>query len=147
MIALKPLTTEEVLWRLRVATDSPNDAQLAKHLDIPQSTVSAWKKRGVIPYEACVKVAIERGMSLDVFIFGDILPRGSGLTPIHNELFEISWNLALKMTDSQDINVIKDKAIEVYNSRAKFAEKMRGRIEIEDLINEYKMTDSVYNSK
>lgn len=146
MSAYKPLQIDEVLHRLRLATQSENDAQLARALDIPQTTVSSWKKRGVIPYEACVRVAGERGISLDVLIFGDILPRDTGITPIHPELFDISWNLARAMMAVDDCNLIKSRAVEIYNARASTVERMRGRMTVEEWIHEFKVTDSVYIS-
>lgn len=60
-----------VLQRLREATGSDNDAELARRLGISQTTISTWRKRGIVPYEACAKVAIEKGVSLDKLIFGE----------------------------------------------------------------------------
>ncbi len=132
----------EIIDRLRFITESKNDAQLAKHLGVAQTTLSAWKTRGVIPYDACVKVAKEKGISLDVIIFGDVLPRDTGLTPIHKELFEVCWSLAQAMTP--DLNRAMSSVVDIYNKRVSFLEKLRGRITIEELIANYKMIDEVF---
>ncbi len=69
-----------VLDILKALTDAKNDAELARRLDVPQSTVSSWRKRDVIPYEACAKIAAETGTSLDWMLFGSgTRVRGAGI--------------------------------------------------------------------
>ena len=63
-------STKNVLERLRGATRTKSDTDLARALNMSQSAVSAWRTRGIVPYEACVKVAVEKGISLDELVFG-----------------------------------------------------------------------------
>jgi hypothetical protein len=70
-------SAEDVFQRLREATGSESDADLARNLEIAPTTISTWRSRDVVPYEACAKVAIEKGISLDKLIFGVTRPNDS----------------------------------------------------------------------
>ena len=71
MNAYEMPSADEVIERLKAATGSDNDAQLARSLDVPPTTVSTWRKRGVVPYEACVRVALQKNIWLDQLVFGE----------------------------------------------------------------------------
>lgn len=105
----------QVVDALRTATQSENDAQLARWLDIPQTTVSGWRKRGVIPYDACARVAEKTGVSLDGLIFGH--QRSSRLKEgtIHKGLFE--W-AALRVFEGRYVGDLEEDIndiAEIYN--------------------------------
>lgn len=60
----------DVVDRLREAVGETTDAALAKHLGLGVSTVAAWRRRGSIPFEACLQVAIEGRSTFDWLMFG-----------------------------------------------------------------------------
>lgn len=62
---------EAIIHRMQQACSSKNDNQLAKTLDISNSSIANWKARGTVPYEECNKVALKTGVSLDWLINGD----------------------------------------------------------------------------
>jgi hypothetical protein len=70
-------SAEDVFQRLREATGSESDADLARNLGIAPTTISTWRSRDVVPYEACAKVAIEKSISLDKLVFGVTRPNDS----------------------------------------------------------------------
>jgi hypothetical protein len=109
---------EEVLERLMLITDSKNDSQLAKWLEISQTTVSSWRSRNVVPYEACVKVAIKTKTSLDVIIFGEAVLNEDVPTPIEGRLFETCWRLSEAISSKSD-KPVRELAVSYYNARAK----------------------------
>ena len=58
------------LIRLKDRLGVESDAELARLLDIPASTVANWKSRGAVPLSVCVQAATEHGVSLDWLILG-----------------------------------------------------------------------------
>lgn len=58
------------LIRLKDRLGVESDAELARLLDIPASTVANWKSRGTVPLSVCVQAATEHGVSLDWLILG-----------------------------------------------------------------------------
>ena len=58
------------LSRLKDSLGVESDADLARLLDIPASTVANWKSRGAVPLAVCVQAATENGVSLDWLILG-----------------------------------------------------------------------------
>lgn len=60
----------QVVERMRLIYGVPNDQQLAKVLSRAPSTIHNWVKRGNIPIDECIKIASERGVSLDWLILG-----------------------------------------------------------------------------
>lgn len=136
------LPVEEILERLRLVMECDNDSQLARKLNIPQTTVSTWKKRNIVPYEACAKVASEKELSLDIFIFGEPIPIGNGLAPIHKQLYDACWRIAAVVSKSKS-REIKDIAVEYYNQRVNSMQKLRGSMSIEDLVYNWQVTDDL----
>ena len=47
-----------------------SDAELARVLDIPASTVANWNKRGSVPVAVCTQAAAHNNLSLDWLVFG-----------------------------------------------------------------------------
>jgi len=61
---------DSILARMREATGSKNDAQLASYLGVTRSVVSAWKTRGTIPYASCGQIHEQEGVSMDWLLTG-----------------------------------------------------------------------------
>ena len=60
----------EIITRLKDRLDVESDAKLAELLGVPPSTLANWRRRRSLPYAVCVRVAQERGISLDWLILG-----------------------------------------------------------------------------
>ena len=60
----------EIITRLKTHLDVESDAKLAEILGIPPSTLANWRRRRSLPYAVCVRIAQERGISLDWLILG-----------------------------------------------------------------------------
>lgn len=50
--------------------DAPNYAALGRALGVSRDQVSKWRNRHSRPYEECLRVAAERGVSLDWLLLG-----------------------------------------------------------------------------
>lgn len=46
------------------------DKDVAGHFGIKQASVHNWRKRGTIPYDQCVQLRLEKGVSLDWLLLG-----------------------------------------------------------------------------
>ncbi|MEP4120430.1 MAG: S24 family peptidase [Gilvibacter sp.] len=55
----------EIIDRLKSVYDAKNDKQLSDFLDLPQGTISNWKKRNTIPYKEVCKASIDKGISVN----------------------------------------------------------------------------------
>nr|WP_158608539.1 helix-turn-helix domain-containing protein [Stagnimonas aquatica] len=60
----------EVLDRLQVVLGVSSDSALARPLGVGVSTPASWRNRNSIPFDECMQVALERGVSLDYLILG-----------------------------------------------------------------------------
>ena len=60
-----------VLDRLHIALDVKNDSQLCEVTGTNRQTMGNWRSRNSVPYPLCVKVAEERGLSLDWLLTGE----------------------------------------------------------------------------
>lgn len=60
----------EVLDRMREVVGASSDAALGRELDVPQSTVSAWRQRESVPLKYCVKVSEEYSANLQWILTG-----------------------------------------------------------------------------
>lgn len=58
------------LMRLYEALGVSSDAQLARKLGIPASTISNWRSRGTVPHREALKIAEDEGFSLDWLLLG-----------------------------------------------------------------------------
>ena len=74
MIGSKPSIGGSVI-RLKEGLGVKSDAELARVLGIPASTVANWKSRGSAPVAVCLKAAADNNISLDWLIFGEEFPR------------------------------------------------------------------------
>ena len=61
--------------RLKEGLGVKSDAELARVLGIPASTVANWKSRGSVPVAVCLKAAADNNISLDWLVFGVEFPR------------------------------------------------------------------------
>ncbi|MFQ5535760.1 MAG: helix-turn-helix domain-containing protein [Sphingomonadales bacterium] len=72
------IDASKVIDRMIEAAELNNDRDLARYLDRAPSTISSWRQRGSVPYEECVRIAIECRVSLDWLVCGqeplDIYP-------------------------------------------------------------------------
>ncbi|HET8898797.1 MAG TPA: helix-turn-helix domain-containing protein [Rhodanobacteraceae bacterium] len=60
-----------VLGRLALLLGVHNDSQLAKAAGVNRQTLGSWRSRGSVSYELCIKIARERGASLDWLLTGE----------------------------------------------------------------------------
>lgn len=65
------MNTLKILERLKIVTNSTNYAELARALNIKDSTIRTWKTRGTIPYEACAIVTLNYNTNLEWLLKGD----------------------------------------------------------------------------
>lgn len=63
-------TAADVIDRLKAALHLGSDSNLSRDRGIPKTTISGWRSRDAIPYELCVQVSDETGVSLDWLLFG-----------------------------------------------------------------------------
>ena len=61
---------QNAIDRAKIALGVRTDVDLAKTLNIAQSAVAGWRKRGMVPQEQAVKIAQMTGVSLDWLILG-----------------------------------------------------------------------------
>lgn len=71
---------DAVIDRLKQTMRVQSDVDLAAALKISKSTVSTWRSRGRVPYPEVVKVAVDRGASIDWLLTGRWLDK-HGLGP------------------------------------------------------------------
>jgi hypothetical protein len=55
----EPLVASEVIDRMREALLVATDAELSEALGVSKTTVSSWRTRNSVPFEACVRAAAE----------------------------------------------------------------------------------------
>jgi len=60
-----------VLERLQTLLGVDNDSKLALALGVNRQTLGSWRTRDSVPYELCVSIAMERGVSLDWLLTED----------------------------------------------------------------------------
>lgn len=79
-------TAADVLTRLCALFRVDSDSGLATAIGVNRQTLGSWRSRGSVPYELCVKLALERGVSLDWLLTGagDML-RGAGVPGLVTE--------------------------------------------------------------
>lgn len=80
-------TLNEVLKRVAILCEAHSDAALARALSVSRQTVSTWRKRGTIPYEAITQFAHEKNVSLDYLLLG-YENDDKALIPIDERLFK-----------------------------------------------------------
>lgn len=65
-----PQSADAVIDRMRQALGPKSDADLARALGVPPSTVATWRHRNSVPYEHCVAIAANRGVNLNWLLLG-----------------------------------------------------------------------------
>ena len=61
---------QAIVQRIKEIVGADSDAELARTLGIPRSTVSNWVTRETVPYEICVELVLGRGLRLEWLILG-----------------------------------------------------------------------------
>jgi len=82
--------------RLKQATRSKTDAELAKFVGVPRPTVATWKRRGTAPQSALLHVAMKTGTRMEWLITGKGEPKDKSfvLPSIDAELLAIAIHRA-----------------------------------------------------
>lgn len=60
----------DVLDRLHIVFGVDTDSALAEVMKVNRQTLGSWRTRNRVPYEDCIKLAEERGLSLDWLLMG-----------------------------------------------------------------------------
>jgi hypothetical protein len=71
LVPLGKVPVDEILGRLRRLYKADSEVELAKILQVPQSTLSSWKQRGSIPFNLLLAQAAIQSVTLDWLIFGE----------------------------------------------------------------------------
>jgi len=66
-----PPLAADVVDRMREVVGVRLDIELAERLNLGRSAPSNWRSRNRIPVEECLKLAVEKGVSLDWLLFGE----------------------------------------------------------------------------
>lgn len=64
-------TAAKVLDRIATALRLSNDTEVAQALGINRQTLGSWRSRDKVPYELCVTLAEDRGVSMDWLLLGE----------------------------------------------------------------------------
>ncbi|WP_445620637.1 S24 family peptidase [Kushneria sp. Sum13] len=67
----KKLMAPGVLGRIKEVLGVSSDKEVAEYFGISSTSVHNWKRRGSIPYDECVELAIAKKASLEWLLFGD----------------------------------------------------------------------------
>lgn len=95
-------TAEAVLSRLAIVMETKTDRALAAALGVSPTTFSSWKSRNSPPYEKCVDIAQEHGVSLDwlltgrgeMLLSGEVIEPCSPISPREQALLEMFKTLS-----------------------------------------------------
>ena len=66
----KIVNGEPILDRIKVILGFAQDKDVAGYFGVSPTSVYNWRKRGTIPYEECVRISVDKGVSLDWLILG-----------------------------------------------------------------------------
>lgn len=67
---LTPFEFDAIIQRLMEMYQVNKNIDLCKKLNLSPQTLSTWRGRNKIPFELCVKVALEKNVSLDWLLLG-----------------------------------------------------------------------------
>lgn len=142
------LPVPEILERMRLLMECENDAQLARALEIPQTTISSWKRKDIVPYEACVKIAEIKGVSTDIMFFGEPIPNTSAFSTVNERLFSICYRMAQAITTRKRIpqDVLPSEielAVKLYNSRIQLGGRSRSKRNLEEFVEQLAAEDEL----
>lgn len=65
-----PLDADAIIRRMRQVYNVKHDTELGQVLGLSKAAASNWRQRNSPPYEICVEIAREKGVSLDWLFFG-----------------------------------------------------------------------------
>jgi len=68
---MNKISAASVLERLWALLGVDSDSSLARAMGVNRQTLGSWRTRNSVPYELCVKFALERGASLDWLLTGN----------------------------------------------------------------------------
>ena len=63
-------SVHDIIDRMKSVLNVTKDVELAGHIGGAKSQPAVWKKRGTVPLNACVALAIDRRVSLDWLVLG-----------------------------------------------------------------------------
>lgn len=64
------ISIEDIIHRMKTVLGVTMDKDVADYYDVARSQVSAWKSRGRIPFDECIRLAEQFDVSLDWLVFG-----------------------------------------------------------------------------
>lgn len=64
-------TAADVMERLQTVFGATTDSALADAMKVNRQTLGSWRARDRIPYDECVNLATEKGLSLDWLLIGE----------------------------------------------------------------------------
>lgn len=88
---------KDILSRLCLVYDVPNNRKLSKEININYNTISTWIKRDTIPYSTLHNIVEDKNVSFDWIL------TGVGETPISKDN-----NINLKLSDYNHSDDIKE---------------------------------------
>ena len=117
----------DVLDRLRSVFYVDNDSALAEAMGINRQTLGSWRSRGHVPYEECVKLAVDRGLSLDWLLTGN----NPNHKPARDEDFGVDPKAVAAWVEAQKhTSMDKSALLALFGKRVR---ELRGRRSIDDL--------------
>lgn len=149
MNTLADIDANAVFERLRAAVGAENDNQLANKTGVPQTTISTWRKKNVVPFELCAKVASLYNKSMDHLIFGDgeaASIKITELSPIELELFKLCWMKAEKVVQSIKGLDTRDVCLQIYNDSIDSLKSAKDgkKLTLDQLLLFHHMSDTIY---
>lgn len=111
---MEVMDTLKILERLKIVTNSTNYAELARKLNIKDSTIRTWKTRGTIPYEACAIVTLNYNTTLEWLLNGQDTPQNRvNETPAitYNQLSLPFYDLQISIDGSKQACLVENKKL------------------------------------
>ncbi|GEP50850.1 hypothetical protein FNO01nite_15220 [Flavobacterium noncentrifugens] len=75
-----PVDTNIVLRKLKISLNANTDIQLAELLNVKPNTISTWKKRNSLDFNAVISICHTHGIDLNELFYND----GNHLTSNHS---------------------------------------------------------------
>lgn len=119
----------DVMARLQVFFGVGTDSALADAMNINRQTLGSWRARGRVPYEECVNLATEKGLSLDWLLIGEgqmyrgVRPGGLA-TENQRESVVLSLLRQLSDDDQQEIQLIAQNKKRLHDVELRLEEVM-----------------------
>lgn len=64
------VTADAVIGRLKLALGVRTDAEIAELLGVARNTIANWRQRNSVPYEECLRVALNSKFTMDFLLTG-----------------------------------------------------------------------------